>query len=97
MVLERPAVSNDPQALKRRTVACFPVIQKIREDRVEFFLRRVPRLIEVVVDPRGIDGADRGLSIGVRGKKHPARIGVDLSCVFEEFHASHAWHALVAK
>ena len=79
VVVERPAVPDDAQAFKGRPVTCLPVLEKIVEDGVELLLRRIPGLVEVVVNASGIDGADGRLSVCVGGEEDAAGLGIEIA------------------
>ena len=89
-------MADDAQALEGRPVARLPILEKIGEDGIELFFRRVPGLVEVVVNARGIDGANGGLGVGVSGEEHAACVRIDVARPLQQFHAGHAGHALVA-
>jgi hypothetical protein len=48
------------------------------------------------VDSSGVDGADGGLGVGIRGEEDTARVRIDITSTLEHFDASHSGHALVA-
>src|SRR5208283_4823478 len=73
-----------------------PVFEKVVEDGIEFLFRRVPRLVEVVVNARGVNGPDGGLSIGVGGKQNPARLRISRPGTLKKLDSRHSRHALVA-
>ena len=58
---------------------------------------RIPRFQEKVVDAGVIDGADRGVGIGIRGEQCPLRPGEYPHSFLQEFDPVHARHALVGK
>ena len=97
VVLQRPAVPDHAQPLEGRPVAGLPVIQQVGQDRVELLFRRVPGLVQVVVDARGIDGPDGCFGVGVGGQQHPPRIGIECARALQKVHAGHARHALIAQ
>jgi hypothetical protein len=89
-------MADDAQALKWRAEASLPVFKEVGYGGVELLLRWVPRLVQVVVDSRGVDGADGGLSVGIRGEKDTPSVGIDGAGPLEHFDAAHSGHALVA-
>jgi hypothetical protein len=95
-VSERPARADDAQTLEDRPVTGLPILEEIVEDGIELFFRRIPGLVEVVVDARGIDGANSGLGIGVGGEEHAPRVRIDVARPLQQLHAGDARHALVA-
>ena len=97
VVVERPAVADDAQALKGRPVTCLPVLEQVVEDGVELLLRRVPGLVEVVVDAGGVDGADGRFGVGVGGEQDAPRLGIEIAGPLQQLDAGHARHALVAE
>jgi hypothetical protein len=50
------------------TVFGAPVLEQFVDDRIEQLLWRIPRLLEVVVDLRRVDGGDRGVGVRVGGE-----------------------------
>ena len=48
------------------------------------------------MDPRRVDGTDRGLRIGIRRQQHAAGVRVDILNLAQQIDSSHAGHALVA-
>ena len=96
VVLERPAVPNHAQPLERRLVARVPVFQQVAQHRIELFLRRIPGLVEVVVDAGGVDGLDGGLGVCVGGEQNPLRLGINLPRTLQELDPGNPRHALVA-
>ena len=96
MIVERPAVADNAQTLEGRPVTGLPVIEEVGDNGVELFFRRVPGLIEVVVDAGGVDGANGRFGVRVGGEEDAARFGVERARPLKHFHAAHAGHALVA-
>ncbi len=58
---------------------------------------RIPRLQEKIVDAGMIDGADRGVGVGIRGEQCPLGTGENPHRLLQKFHSVHAWHALVGQ
>ncbi len=91
-----PARADELEAVERWYLAVVPGGQQIVEHRVELFLRRIPRLVQVVVDARGVDGANGGFSVGIGSQEHALGVGIERDGLLEELDAGHAGHALVA-
>ena len=79
MRLGREAVPDDPHAVEWWVVVRFPRIEELVEHRIQTFLRRVPRLHDVLVQARLVDPVDRGVRVGVRGEQDAVRVGKLLS------------------
>jgi len=97
MTTRRPPIGNQFDAFKARAITQLPVIEHAVHDRIEFFLRRVPWLDEVVVHIGRVDGCDRSLRVGVGRKKRPLCSGESLASIGQELHAVHHGHALIRK
>ena len=82
---ERPARADDAQALEDRHVARLPILEQIVEDGIELFFRRIPGLVEVIVDARGIDGANGRLGVGIGGEEHAACVRIDVARPLQQF------------
>ncbi len=91
----RPAVPHHLRARYRPVVRGPPRLQQIVQDGVELLLRRVPRLEQVVVEVDDVDRVDGGAGVRVRGEQDPARAGVDVQGLFQEFDAVHLGHAVI--
>ena len=89
-------MADDAQASEDRPVTGLPILKQIVKDGIELFFRRIPGLVEVVVDARGIDGANSGLGVGVGGEEHAACVRINLARPLQQFNAGDARHALVA-
>ena len=70
VILERPTAANHAQPLERGPVAGLPVVQQVAQYWVKLLFRWIPGFIQVVVDPRRIDGPDRRFGIGVSRQQY---------------------------
>jgi hypothetical protein len=95
MAGEGPQRPGDADAFIRQTGMRLPILQQFIQDRVEFFLRRVPGFHQVIVQPHFVDGVDRRLGIGVGGEQDAFGLRIDLDGLHQKFHSSHLRHALV--
>ena len=95
MALGRPLVADDPDPLERRPELRLPVSQQVAEDRIQPFLRRIPGLHQVVIEPDVVDRPDGSLGISV-GREQDTFSGREKrDGLAEEFDAGHLRHALI--
>ena len=95
VTLSRPAVAYDANASVPGAKGGTPLVEHVVEDGVEFFFRRIPRLQEVVVHSRLVDGSDGRLGIGISREQRAFAFGVILHGLRQEGHPVHFRHALV--
>ena len=72
-------------------------MKEIVERRKELFLRRIPRLHQVVVNFGFVDGIDSGVGVGVGGQQGTLGLGMNIHGLGEETYAIHVRHALIGK
>jgi len=72
-------------------------MQQVVERGIEFFLGRIPRLHQIIMYARLVDGVDGGIRIRVRRKQGPLGEGVHLHGFGEEIYAIHLGHALIGE
>ncbi len=77
VVHRRPAHADDANAFEGWLVALLPGFEQVVQHRVELFFGRIPRLVQVVVDLGGVDGADGGFGVGVGGQQHALGVRID--------------------
>src|SRR5581483_9011976 len=75
----RPASAQHTDALKRWVIGSSPIIKQIVQLRIQVLRGRVPRFQKEIVDAGMINGADRGVCIGVCSKQRAF-------CSREDFH-----------
>ena len=95
--LGRPAVAEHLRLLDRPVADGAPGLDQRVDHRVELLLRRLPRLEQVVVDVDDVDGADRGVGVGVGGEQGAAGARDDVHRLLEELDAVHAGHPVVGE
>ena len=59
------------------------------------FFRRIPRLEQIVVNPRFVDGCDCCVSISVGCQEHALRIGMENHGLFQKLDARQSGHSLI--
>ena len=79
-------MTDDADTIERRSKRSPPIVQQVREHRVEILLGGIPRLHEIVVQSDLVDGADGGFSVRVRREQHPLGVGEYPDGHFEELH-----------
>ena len=72
---QRCPITRSPS--KRRLIAGLPVFQQVGQHRVQLLFRRVPGLVQVVVDAGRVDGPDGRFGVGIGGQQHPPRVGIN--------------------
>ena len=82
-------------AFKDGMVGRLPIVQEIIHHTVEPFLRRIPRLHQVMVDVNAVDGANGRIRVRVSRQQGALGFRVKLDGLFQEFDAGHARHSLV--
>ena len=92
----RPLVTNEPQPLCLREILSLPGVEQIVDDREQAFLGRIPRLREVVIEMRLVDGLDGRVDVRVGREHHATRLRIDLAGSRKHFGSLNAWHPLVA-
>ena len=75
----------------------FEVLQQLIQHGIEFFLRRVPGLKEIVVELNVIDRLNGRLGVGVGGKQRALGVREKFFCLLQEIYPQHFGHALVGK
>src|SRR6202012_5289215 len=65
MVCRGPARTDNANAFVRSLVALLPCLEEIVQHGIELLFGWVPGFVEVVVNLRGVDGANRGFRVGV--------------------------------
>ncbi len=89
--------ADDANAVEGWLVAVAPGTEQVIEHGVKLFLGRIPRLVQVVVNLGGVDGADGRFGVRVGGQQHAFRVRVELHGALQEFDPGHAGHALVGQ
>ena len=89
-------MADDPQSTLFRQILDLPVVEEIVDRWIEILFRRGPRLREIVVDVRLIDGAYRRIHIRIRGQQHTARERIHVERLREQFITQHSRHPLIA-
>ena len=72
-----------------------PIIEQLVQLGIQVFGGRIPRLHKKVIEVGLVDGADRGVGVGIGGEQCPFGVGVYLPCFLQESHTVHARHALI--
>ena len=89
-------MSDQPQSLRLGQILGLPGVEQIVDHRKEAFLGRIPRLRQVVIEMRLVDGLDGRVDVRIGREQHAPRQRVDLARLREHFGAQHARHALIA-
>ena len=89
-------MSDQPQSLRLGEILGLPGVEQIVDHREQAFLGRIPRLREVVIEMRLVDGLDGRVDVRVGREQHATRQRVDLAGSREHLGALHARHPLVA-
>ena len=92
-----PAVGDEAEAAVAGPPPRPPVVEEVVEDGVELLLGRVPRLEEVVVDAAVVDGADRGVGVGVGREERALGPRRDLGDGLQDRDAVEPGHPLVGE
>ena len=92
----RPLVSNQPQSLRLGQILGLPGVEQVVDHREEALLRWIPRLREVVIEMRDVDGLDGGVDVRVGREQDAARQRIDLARLREHVGALNPGHPLVA-
>ena len=92
----RPLVSDESQPFGLGQVFGLPRVEKIVDHREQTFLRRIPRLRQIVIEVRFVDRLDRGLDIRIGREQHAPGQRVELARGGEQLVSQHAGHALIA-
>src|SRR5229473_3581515 len=93
----RPTRAQHANAFVQRTKLSGPVMQQIIERREQFLLWRVPRLHQVVVHARFVNGVDGRIPIGVRKEEAPLCLRMNVHGLREEAYTVHLRHALIGE
>ena len=75
----RPLVPDQPQALRLGQILGLPRVEQVVDDREQAFLGRIPRLRQVVIEVRLVDGLDRRVDVRVRREQDAPRERIDLA------------------
>ena len=97
MVDRRPPYPNHTYAVERRLIPLLPALQQVVQHRIELLLRWIPRLVQVIVNLRRVDGSNRCLGIGIGRQQNALRIGIDLHPLLEKVDPGHPRHTLVGE
>ena len=92
----RPLVPDEPQPLRLGQILGLPRVEQIVDHREQAFLRRIPRLRQVVIEVRVVDGLDRRVDVRIGREQHATRQRIHLARLREHVGPLHARHALVA-
>src|SRR5437773_6610057 len=92
----RPLVSDQPQSLRLGEILGLPVVEQIVDYREEAFLGWIPRLREVVIEMRHVDGLDGGVDVRVGREHHASRQRIHVARLRERVGPLDARHPLVA-
>ncbi len=93
----RPTGADDANTLVGHDVGTLPPLQEVVEGGVEPLLGRFPRLEDVVVDARLVDGGDGGVGVAVGGEQGAAGVRVDVAGGLEQLDTGHLGHPLVGE
>ena len=97
VVCRGPAGADDPDAFEGGFVALLPGLEQVVQHGIKLLFRRIPGLVEVVVDLCGVDGADGCFGVGVGGQEDAFRVGIDRERLLEKVDSGHPRHALVGE
>ena len=89
-------MTDQPQPGRFGKILGLPGVEQIVDDREEALLGRIPRLREVVIEVRLVDGLDGRVDVRVGRQHHAPRQRVDLARSREHLGALDARHPLVA-
>src|ERR1035438_10615285 len=78
-------------------VGSSPVAEEIVQLRIQVLGGKVPRFHKEVVEIRLVNGADRGVGVGISSEQRPLRLGKYLACLLQEHNTIHVRHALIGK
>ena len=92
----RPLVSDQAQARRLGQGLGLPRVEEIVDHREEALLRRIPRLRQVVIEMRLVDGPDRRVDVRVRRQQDAPGQRIHLARPGEQLAAEHPRHALIA-
>ena len=92
-----PSAADDADASPAGAVVGPPVREEILDDRVEQFLGRIPGLLEVIVDLRGVDRGDGGVGVGVGGEQRALRRWRQRPGFGQELHPVQIRHPLIGQ
>ncbi len=97
MVGRRPPHPDHPHSLERRLIPLFPSLHQVVEHRVKLLLRRIPWLIEVIVNLGRVDRADRRLGIRIGRQQNPLCLWKQHHRLLQQLHTVHTGHPLVGE
>ena len=89
-------MSDQPQSLRFGQILGLPRVEQIVDHREETFLGRIPRLRQIVIEMRLVDGLHRCFDVRVGREQDAPRQRVHLARFGEHFAPQHAGHALIA-
>src|SRR4029079_9270233 len=92
----RPLVSDQSESLRFGQMLGLPSVEEIVDHREEMFLGRIPRLRQIVIEMRLVDGLDGRFDIRVGGEEDTPRYRVHLARFGEHFASKHTGHSLIA-
>src|SRR5262245_47497667 len=90
-------MAENPHTLKCWAVIRPPIFEQIVNNWIEMLLRRVPRLEQVMMDARVIDGLNGRVGIGVSRQQDALRFRIEVYGSADKIDAAHFRHALVSK
>ncbi len=93
----RPARAEDANTLVERAIRRGPFVQQVVDSGKKLFLRRIPRLHQIVVHACLVDGVDGRVGVRIRGKQGALGERVHLHGFGKEIHAVHLGHALIGE
>ena len=89
-------MSDQPQSLRLGEILGLPGVEQIVDHREQAFLGRIPRLRQVVIEMRHVDGLDGRVDVRVGREHHATRQRIDVAGLREHVGPLDARHPLVA-
>ena len=91
----RPLMSDQPEAFCLGEIFGLPGVEQIVDHREQAFLGRIPRLGQVVIEMRDVDGLDGRIDVRIGREQHAARQRIDVARLREDVGPLNARHSLV--
>ena len=92
----RPLMSDQPQSLRLGEILGQPGVEQIVDHREQAFLGWIPRLRQVVIEMRDVDGLDGRVDVRVGREHYAARQRINVARLREDVGPLDARHPLVA-
>ncbi len=93
----RKLVANHLDPFEWRRIALLPSLEEVIEHGVQFLLRRIPWLKQIVVELHIIDCLDGRFSITVSGEQYPLGLREKSTRLLQKFDPLHFGHAVVGQ